>query len=137
MKSGKSAITHSKQITNKNTLVGFNPAGLVLDTKENKSKKNGKIKPGLNQHNGHTSGNNLNNLLTQLNSQTPPGSRGLTAVQVGGEDTVAGAPGFDDAMKKPPEKALTGSDLSLIELRNYAVLMDQFSLHNFMIYNGE
>lgn len=35
------------------------------------------------------------------------------------------------------KKISSGSDKSLVELRNYASLMDQYSLHNFMIYKGK
>ena len=135
-----------KSAQKQNLMNGFSAANLVLDGKAQTpnsrvSSRNSRITTG---DTTQTKNSNQNQNQTAVNTvdvgdfDTTENFLGIdTSQQPGGAGAGANnTNGIITNGNGNAPKVQTSSDQSLIELRNYASLMDQYSLHNFMIYNG-
>lgn len=77
--------------------------------------------------------NNTHHLSESSENLTIPFLKGVTKVDIVGEDLIP------DSTTTITSKSTIqrSSDDTLDELRNYITLMDKYSLHNFMIYQGK
>ena len=107
------------------------PSGAAASKKKGKEKASTGKQKAVARYSGDESSGGFSALATFQNITT----KMETALLQKDSPSVDSDPDADSTVA--PKKISSGSDKSLVELRNYASLMDQYSLHNFMIYNGK
>lgn len=127
MKTKKSELLHGQlnSVDKGNIFTGYGLTSTKLDVANDSMN----IYETLKRENTAHNSNSLNN--TSNNTNNNDGGK-LTQVDL----TQSLPPPTASSIMIPP-KTGTRNDTTLEELRNYIVLMDQYSLHNFLIYEGK
>jgi hypothetical protein len=114
------------------TYVGFNATYIKFDANKPEKYEGYELKTSKNSAATSRTG-------TAISGRTDsPGGRSLLDdIEVSSQGFVPGTPAVGAATSHAIDKLKFKKDATMDQLRNYITLMDEFSLHNFIIYEGK
>jgi hypothetical protein len=135
LKTVKPTIKPATRANDVSVLIGFNAANVLFDGEERAYPDNIMAMTRTMQPSSPTmTTSNLNEQADPVHTEM---QQPATATAPGTANTTAPGTARSGNKDKDGDVALSKADIVVDELRNYTTLMDKFSLHNFIIYNGE